>query len=63
MCIVWSRQGLLFNLVTPEMDYINNIKLTIHTYRKIQVTVNIGIVSHLLHSLWIYFKCFGSASD
>jgi hypothetical protein len=36
-----------FYLVTPEMDYI---KLTVHSYRKIQETVNIDIVSHLLHS-------------
>jgi len=36
------------------MDYIN-IKLTIHSYQKIQVTVSIDIVSNLLHSLWIYF--------
>jgi len=34
------------------MDYI---KLAIHSYQKIQVTVNIDILSHLLHSLWNYF--------
>ena len=37
-----------FYIVTPEMGYI---KLTVRSYRKIQVTMNIDKVGNLLHSL------------
>ena len=41
-CVLCEANFILFYLVTPEMDYI---KLRIHTYHKIQVTVNIDVVS------------------